>query len=94
MWSYDLKQLYYHSDNRVCGFVEKLYSENHMQLYIKLMDILCDSVKDEGEFFQYFVTDLLEYLKYIKDEYYYNKLLSCIDSNKSKNHSSEVNWKL
>lgn len=74
-------------DNRFCGFVEKLHSENYIQLYNKMMDILYDLVKEEGVFFQYFVNDLLGYLKFIKDEYYYNKIISCIDYNKNKYYS-------
>ena len=49
------------------------------------MDMLCDCIKHDGILFQYFIQSLLDYMEYINNTYYFNKIKECIEENKKKN---------
>lgn len=72
------------SNDRFCGLLEELYSNGYIDLYNRLINILFDSIREAGVYFQFFITDLYNYLEYINDLEHLEKLKDCIKENKEK----------
>jgi len=49
-----------------------------------MMEMMCDCIKESGIFFQYFIVYLMDYMVYIGNEYYLNKIKECVEINKEK----------
>lgn len=76
-----INELYLCSKNKYCGFLEFLFRNNYIDLYNRLMSIIYDSIKEVGDYFQYFIVDLLGYLNFINDENKIKEISKIIDIN-------------
>lgn len=63
-----IEELPFFSKHRYCGFLETLHREGYQDLFDRLINILCDSIREAGIYFHDFTNDLINYLTYINDQ--------------------------
>ena len=92
---HEFRNIHYHSNHRFCGLIERVYSEGYIDLFNDMMEMMCDCIKLKGLFFQYFIVYLMDYMVYIGNEYYLNKIKECVDINKKSGISHfEHKWEI
>ena len=92
---HEFRNIHYHSNHRFCGLIERVYSEGYIDLFNDMMEMMCDCIKESGIFFQYFIVYLMDYMVYIGNEYYLNKIKECVDINKKSGISHfEHKWEI
>ncbi len=79
-----LNEIYFKADCKYCGFIDTLLVNNYIHLYNRLMFIICKCIEKEGIFFQFFIKDLLDYLKFKEDFYHLKEVEKSININKEK----------
>ena len=68
------RQLVFESEYKFCGFLDFLVSNSYQTLYEEMMGILVDIVKSANSSLNYFIKELEEYLMFINDEKWINRL--------------------
>jgi len=92
---HEFRNIHYHSNHRFCGLIERVYSEGYIDLFNDMMEMMCDCIKLKGLFFQYFIVYLMDYMVYIGNDYYLNKIKECVDINKKSGLSHfEHKWEI
>ena len=80
----NLEEICFFSGDKYCGLLELLYRNKYIDLYNKLISILCDAIKEAGIYFQLLIKDIIGYLEFINDEDNLNSIKKSILFNKSK----------
>lgn len=70
------RQLVFESEYKFCGFLDFLISNSYLTLYDEMMVIIVDIVKSANSSLNYFIKELEEYLMFINDEKWINRLKS------------------
>ena len=76
------RQLVFESEYKFCGFLDFLVSNSYLTLYEEMMDILVDIVKSANPSLNYFIKELEEYLMFINDEKWINRLKESLNASK------------